>query len=112
MRAHDLRDFIKKLRDELDALQDAQQLIEESFGEGLKLFIGEALIDVDEETATEYHEKLVEEKGDDLDKKKDELEEIEGEMKDLKSYLYARFGNSINLEEEWAGLVCMLIHNN
>ncbi len=100
MRAHDLRDFIKKLRDELDALQDAQQLIEESFGEGLKLFIGEALIDVDEETATEYHEKLVEEKGDDLDKKKDELEEIEGEMKDLKSYLYARFGNSINLEEE------------
>lgn len=72
-------------------------MIEESFGEGLKLFIGEALIDVDEETATEYHEKLVDEKGDDLDKKKDELEEIEGEMKDLKSYLYARFHNFINL---------------
>lgn len=75
-------------------------MIEESFGEGLKLFIGEALIDVDEETATQYHERLVEEKGEDLDKKKDELEEIEGEMKNLKSYLYARFGNSINLEEE------------
>lgn len=105
MRAHDLRGHIKKLRDDLDSLQDAQQLIEESFGEGLKLFIGEALIDVDEETATEYHEKLVEEKGEDLDKKKDELEEIEEEMKDLKSYLYARFGNSINLEEEWAASV-------
>jgi len=64
------------------------------------LFIGEALIDVDEETATTYHERLVEEKGEDLDKKKDELEEIESEMKNLKSYLYARFGNSINLEEE------------
>ena len=64
------------------------------------MFIGEALIDVDEETATEYHEKLVEEKGDDLDKKKDELEEIEREMKDLKSYLFARFGNFISLEEE------------
>ena len=100
MRAHDLRTDIKKLRDELDNLQDAQQLIEESFGEGLKLFIGEALIDVDEETATSYHERLVEEKGEDLDKKKDELEEIESEMKNLKSYLYARFGNSINLEEE------------
>ena len=100
MRAHDLRIDIKKLRDELDNLQDAQQLIEESFGEGLKLFIGEALIDVDEETATSYHERLVEEKGEDLDKKKDELEEIESEMKNLKSYLYARFGNSINLEEE------------
>jgi hypothetical protein len=23
-------------------------------------------------------------------------------MKNLKSYLYARFGSSINLEEEWA----------
>lgn len=62
MRAHDLRRDIKRLTDELDALQDAQQLIEESFGEGLKLFIGEALIDVDEETAQAYQEKLVEEK--------------------------------------------------
>ena len=52
MRAHDLRRDIKKLRDDLDNLQDAQQLIEESFGEGLKLFIGEALISVDEDTAT------------------------------------------------------------
>ena len=100
MRTHDLRRDIKKLRDDLDAIQDAQQLIEESFGEGLKLFIGEALIDVDEDTATKYYEGLVEEKGDDLDKKKDQLEEIESDMKDLKSYLYARFGNSINLEEE------------
>jgi hypothetical protein len=29
-------------------------MIEESFGEGLKLFIGEALVTVDEETATKY----------------------------------------------------------
>lgn len=64
MRAHDLRGTIKKITDELDALQDAQQLIEESFGEGLKLFIGEALVDVDEETATAYQEKLIEEKSD------------------------------------------------
>jgi hypothetical protein len=40
------------------------------------LFIAEALIDVDEESATEYHEKLVNEKIDDLDKKKDEIKEI------------------------------------
>lgn len=100
MRAHDLRRDIKKLKDELDALQDAQQLIEESFGEGLKLFIGEALVDVDEETAQNYQEKLSEEKSEELDSLKDQLEDIEGQMRDLKSYLYARFGNSINLEEE------------
>jgi len=100
MRAHDLRGTIKRVTDEIDALQDAQQLIEESFGEGLKLFIGEALVDVDEETATAYQEKLIEEKSEQLDKAKEELEDIESEMKNLKSFLYARFGNSINLEEE------------
>lgn len=51
MKAHELRRDIKKIKDELDALEDASQMIEESFGEGLKLFIGESLIDVDEETA-------------------------------------------------------------
>ena len=55
---------------------------------------------MDEETATEYQEKLLEEKAEQLDKAKEELEDIEGEMKNLKSFLYARFGNSINLEEE------------
>jgi DNA-binding winged helix-turn-helix (wHTH) protein len=76
MRPHDLRDCIKKLRHHLDALRDSRYLIKESFREGLKLFIAEALIDVDEESATEYHEKLVNEKIDDLDKKKDEIKEI------------------------------------
>jgi len=28
------------------------------------------------------------------------LDDVENEMKNLKSYLYARFGTSINLEEE------------
>ena len=76
MKAHELVRDIKKLKDELDALQDAQQMIEESFGEGLKLFIGEALVTVDEETAQKYQEKLSEEKQDELEKLKDELDEV------------------------------------
>ena len=54
MKVHELKGDVKKLKDELDALEDASQMIEESFGEGLKLFIGEALVDVDEDTAKEY----------------------------------------------------------
>lgn len=54
MKAHEIRGDIKKLKDELDALEDASQMIEESFGEGLKLFVGESLIDVGEETAKEF----------------------------------------------------------
>jgi len=100
MQAHDLRGQVKKLKDELDSLQDATQLVEESFGEGLKLFIGETLIDVDEDTANEYLEKVTNQKQEDLETAKDTLEELESEMKNLKSFLYARFGNSINLEEE------------
>jgi prefoldin subunit 4 len=100
MKAHELRRDIKKLKDDLDNLQDAQQMIEESFGEGLKLFIGEALVDVDEDTAQKYQEKLTDEKQQELEDMKDKLDEIENEMKNLKSYLYARFGQSINLEEE------------
>ena len=37
-------------------------MIEESFGEGLKLFIGETLVDVDEDAAMKYQERLTEEK--------------------------------------------------
>ena len=36
----------------------------------------------------------------------DELEEIEAELKNLKSFLYARFGKNINLEEDkWPQII-------
>ena len=100
MKASELKADIKKLKDQLDALQDAEQMIEESFGEGLKLFIGEALVDVDEDYARKYHEAAVEDLQNQIEKLGDLLDETESEMKNLKSYLYARFGTSINLEEE------------
>eukprot|EP00349_Pseudokeronopsis_sp_Brazil_P009449 CAMPEP_0202970630 /NCGR_PEP_ID=MMETSP1396-20130829/18749_1 /ASSEMBLY_ACC=CAM_ASM_000872 /TAXON_ID= /ORGANISM="Pseudokeronopsis sp., Strain Brazil" /LENGTH=106 /DNA_ID=CAMNT_0049699273 /DNA_START=58 /DNA_END=378 /DNA_ORIENTATION=+ len=100
MKSHELKGDIKRIKDELDALEDAKQLIEESFGEGLKLFIGESLIDVDEDQANEFYERVVEEKQAELEGFKDKLDEIEDTMKNLKSYLYARFGSAINLEEE------------
>ena len=36
-----------------------------------------------------------------VETQQDELDETETEMKNLKSYLYARFGTAINLEEDW-----------
>ncbi len=100
MKANELKADIKKLKEQLDALQDAEQMIEESFGEGLKLFIGEALVDVDEDQARKYHESAVEELQNQIEKLSDTLDDTENEMKNMKSYLYARFGTSINLEEE------------
>jgi prefoldin subunit 4 len=100
MRFHDTKEDIKKIKDELENLDDAAQQVEESLGDELKLFFGECFVTVDEEGASLYVEKLQEEKQRDLDKKQDELDEIESKMKTLKTYLYAKFGSSINLEED------------
>ena len=62
-----LKDELKGLKDELENLVDAGSAIEESMGDPLKLFIGEAFISVDEDQATAYHEKLTEEKQDYLE---------------------------------------------
>ena len=104
MKFQDLEEQIKKLKEDIDNLTDANDMIfevEDDDGPGaLKLFLGEAFVTVDSDAATNYVEKVNEEKQEELDKKQEEKEEVEGLMKDLKSYLYARFGNSINLDED------------
>lgn len=81
---------------------DATGAIEETLGEdgALKLFLGEAMVSVNEDAANAYVEQLQEEKQSELDEKSAQLEEMESQMRDLKSYLYAKFGSSINLEEQ------------
>ena len=102
MKYQDLKDDITKLKEELDNFADSTAAIEETLGEdgALKLFLGEAMVSVNEEAATAYVEQLQEEKQNELDEKQDRMEQMEGQMRDLKSYLYAKFGNSINLEEQ------------
>jgi prefoldin subunit 4 len=99
LKAHDLRGEIKKLKEEIDNLEDAALLVEESMGEGLKLFLGECFVTVDEEQGSQYVTSITEEKQEELEKKNDALEKLEKEMKNYKTYLYAKFGSSINLEE-------------
>ena len=68
LKYHMIRQDIKALKEELENLQDAGSMIEEAMGDPLKLFIGECLVDVDEDAATQYHEKLTEEKQEELEK--------------------------------------------
>ena len=58
MKVHEFRGDIKKLKDEIDNLEDATFMVEESFGEGLKLFLGECLVTVNEDQANDYVQKL------------------------------------------------------
>ena len=102
MKYHDMQEDVKKLKEELDNLVDAVAAIDETLGEegALKLWMTEAMVSVTDENATSYVEQLQEEKQNELDDKIEKLEEMEGQMRDLKSYLYAKFGSSINLEEQ------------
>ena len=51
MNLNEIKQDKKKKRDELEAIEDSLQLIEESFGERLMLALGELMIDVDEDQA-------------------------------------------------------------
>ena len=69
-------------------------------GDEIKLFLGECFVSVDEDQANNYVEKVVEEKQKEMEEKQDRLEKLEKDMKSYKTYLYAKFGSSINLEEQ------------
>ena len=100
MKYSEAKDDLKQIKADIDNLDDASQQVEEAMGEELMLFLGECFVLTDEDGATTYCDKLMEEKQSELEKKQDEIEEMESQMKVLKTFLYAKFGSSINLEEE------------
>ena len=71
LKAHELRGEIKKLKEEIDNLEDAVMLVEESMGEGLKLFLGECFVTVNEDQGNNYVQKITEEKQEEIDLKQD-----------------------------------------
>ena len=100
MKLQELLEDKKKKQEDLDALEDAELAIDEAMGEDLKLFMGEVMIDLNEEQAAKYQEKLMDEKKMEMDDLVDNIDEIESSMKELKTYLYAKFGAAINLDQE------------
>jgi prefoldin subunit 4 len=99
MKYTEAKEDLKQIKADIDNLDDATQQVEEALGEELMIFLGECFVLSDEEGATNYCEKLMEEKQNELEKKQDDIEEMESQMKVLKTFLYAKFGGSINLEE-------------
>ena len=62
LKVHEIRAELKKMKEETDNLEDAAGLVEESFGEELKLFSGECFVTVNEDQAAAHVEALVERK--------------------------------------------------
>ena len=88
------------LQEELEALEDAGNLIDEAMGEGVLLRIGECFVAVDDDYAKTYHLQTVDRTKKEMEQLNENKSETEKQMKELRAHLYARFGANINLEEE------------
>ena len=100
MKAKKVMDVESLIQEEVEALEDAGNLIEEALGEGVLLHIGECFVEVNDDYAKSYHNTLIEKTKKELDTLNESKGDIEKQMKELRAHLYARFGVNINLEEE------------
>jgi prefoldin subunit 4 len=71
-----------------------------AFNVGVPLLIGDCFVNFDLEGAKERLSQMKAKKNNDMDALKKEMSSIDKEMGELKSSLYKRFGNSIQLERE------------
>ncbi len=74
-------------------------MVDDSQPGATKLMVGESFVDVDIDTATNYITTETAKLKDLLTKYETEFKRIETRQGELKKILYARFGNSINLED-------------
>lgn len=63
-----------------------------------KFRVGECFFDVTNEEAEEFVEEEEKDDAEDVETLREEQNTVKAEMEKLKSVLYGRFGNSINLE--------------
>ena len=83
----------------MEALEDADIIIDEAMGEKISFRIGECFVEMTDNNAKIYHKRIAEETTKEMDKLNEEKADIEKQMKDLKAHLYAKFGSNINLDE-------------
>ena len=84
----------------LDSLNDAEQAIEESFGNTIKLSIGETFVEVEEDQAKAYIGKLKKKYNNKQNEARSSFDSIKKRLDELKVILYAKFGTRLRLDEE------------
>ena len=92
----DIDESTKLIEQLNDGQQDLEVLMED---DACKIRIGECFLSVSNEDAEEHVEKLLEEEKSKLEELEKEMGELDDRMTQTKSKLYAKFGNTINLEE-------------
>merc|ERR1711890_142055 len=98
---NDVRDEMKDKQNELQNMEDAlEELILMDDAEEIPFLIGEVFFLQDSDTTQEYVERAKVGLNKDIEKLNDEADELTKMLGDLKSQLYAKFGDHINLEAE------------
>ena len=99
-RLHEARGEHDGYKSRLEKLDDACTELMMGEGTDVHIMIGEAFILTNEDDATKYCEDQVESLQKTVDELEAETDEITARQASLKKELYARFGSSINLEED------------
>ncbi len=98
-RAKELRADLELKAKFIETLDDSKLLIEEAMGDPVKVMIGESFVESDEDFANAFVERRVEETKKEIATMEKELEGYNKDIVALKSHLYAKFGENINLDE-------------
>ncbi|KAK4483589.1 hypothetical protein RD792_010788, partial [Penstemon davidsonii] len=99
-RIHDLEDEIKTAKEKNESLEDASNELILTDEEIIRFQIGEVFVHLPNEEVETRIEQMKEVTSKNLEKLIEEKESILAQMAELKKILYAKFKDSINLEED------------
>uniref|UniRef100_A0A7S4I5K4 Prefoldin subunit 4 n=1 Tax=Vannella robusta TaxID=1487602 RepID=A0A7S4I5K4_9EUKA len=97
---HELEVELAAKKEEIEALEDAVSALYESEDETAPIMIGESLINLPRMDTIEKVEQLNDKAVADCEALESKIAELKKELAELKVVLYAKFKNSINLEED------------
>merc|ERR1739847_196126 len=101
-RLEEFKDDMKSKKTEIQTLEDAgtDMMMLEDGDEKIPYQIGEVFVEMTQDEVQETLDKSKETLEEEVTKLEGKAEEIKGQMSNLKTHLYAKFGNAINLEND------------
>merc|ERR1711983_140504 len=100
-RLEEYKDDIKAKKNEIQTLEDAStDLMMLDDEEKVPYQIGEVFVEMTQDEVQETMEAKKEKISEEVTQLEGKVDEIKGQMSDLKTHLYAKFGNAINLEAD------------
>ena len=101
-RLEELKEDVKAKKQEIQTLDDAgtDLMMLEDDDEKVPYQIGEVFVEMSQDEVQETLDKTKDTLSEEVTKLDEKAEDIKGQMSDLKTHLYAKFGNAINLEAD------------